>query len=65
LNQRQDCPRAVRHALSVIRKTGDLTTQEALELETREAVTLIASGESIHGVSAFLMRQKPDFSEPS
>jgi enoyl-CoA hydratase/carnithine racemase len=57
-------PRAVRHALSVIRKTGDLTTQEALELETEEAVTLIASGESIHGVSAFLTRQKPDFPEP-
>ena len=61
----QNGPRAVRHALSVIRKTGDLTTQEALELETEEAVTLIASGESIHGVSAFLTRQKPDFSEPS
>jgi enoyl-CoA hydratase/carnithine racemase len=57
-------PRAVRHALSVIRKTGDLTTQEALELETQEAVTLIASGESIHGVSAFLTRQKPEFPEP-
>ncbi len=57
-------PRAVRHALSVIRRTGDLTTEEALELETREAVTLIASGESIHGVSAFLTRQKPEFPEP-
>lgn len=57
-------PSAVRHALSVIRRTGDLTTQEALELETQEAVNLIASGESIHGVSAFLMRQKPEFPEP-
>jgi methylglutaconyl-CoA hydratase len=57
-------PRAVRHALSVIRRTGDLTTEQALDLETREAVTLIASGESIHGVSAFLTRQKPDFPEP-
>jgi enoyl-CoA hydratase/carnithine racemase len=56
-------PRAVRHALSVIRKTGDLTTREALELETEEAVTLIASGECIHGVSAFLTRQKPDFND--
>jgi enoyl-CoA hydratase/carnithine racemase len=61
----QNGPRAVRHALYVIRKTGDLTTQEALELETQEAATLIASGESIHGISAFLTRQKPDFSEPS
>ncbi len=60
----QNGPRAVRHALSVIRRTGDLTTQEALELETEEAVSLIASGESIHGVSAFLMRQKPEFPEP-
>jgi enoyl-CoA hydratase/carnithine racemase len=60
----QNGPRAVRHALSVIRKTGDLTTREALEMETEEAVTLIASGESIHGVSAFLTRQKPEFPEP-
>ena len=61
----QNGPRAVRHALSVIRKTVDLTTQEALELETEEAVTLIASGESIHGVAAFLTRQKPEFPEPA
>jgi enoyl-CoA hydratase/carnithine racemase len=54
-------PRAVRHALTVIRKTSDLTIQEALELETQEAVDLIASGECIHGVSAFLTRQKPMF----
>jgi enoyl-CoA hydratase/carnithine racemase len=60
----QNGPRAVRHALSVIRKTGDLTTQEALELETQEAVDLIASGECIHGVAAFLTRQKPEFPEP-
>lgn len=32
--------------------------------ETEEAVNLIASGESIHGVSAFLMRKKPEFPEP-
>ena len=57
-------PRAVRHALSVIRRVDDLTAKEALELEMEEAVTLIASGESIHGVAAFLTRQKPDFPEP-
>lgn len=57
-------PRAVRHALAVIRKTGDLTSLEALEFETQEAVTLIASGECVHGVSAFLTRQKPEFPEP-
>jgi enoyl-CoA hydratase len=56
--------RAVRHALSGIRRISDLTTQEALELETEEAANLIASGESIHGVSAFLARQKPEFPEP-
>jgi len=56
-------PRAVRHALAVIRKTNDLTMQEALELETEEAVTLIASGESVQGIAAFLTRQKPDFND--
>lgn len=60
----QNGPRAVRHALSVIRKTSDMIKQEALELETMEAATLIASGESIHGITAFLARQKPDFPEP-
>ena len=60
----QNGPRAVRHALSVIRKIDDLTTREALEMETQEAVTLIASGESIHGISAFLTRQAPEFPEP-
>jgi enoyl-CoA hydratase len=60
----QNGPRAVRHALSVIRKIDDLTTREALEMETEEAVSLIASGESIHGVSAFLTRQTPEFPEP-
>jgi enoyl-CoA hydratase/carnithine racemase len=57
----QNGPRAVRHALCVIRKIHDLTTRDALDFETQEAVELIASGESIHGVTAFLTRQKPDF----
>jgi len=56
-------PRAVRHALTVIRKVGDLTTQEALEMETEEAVTLIATGESVQGIAAFLTRQKPEFND--
>lgn len=60
----QNGPRAVRHALSVIRKVGDLTTREALDLETQEAASLIATGESIHGVTAFLTRQTPEFPEP-
>jgi enoyl-CoA hydratase len=57
-------PCAVRHALKVIRKTMDISTMEALELETEEAVTLIAGGECIHGITAFLSKQKPVFPEP-
>jgi enoyl-CoA hydratase len=57
-------PRAVQHALKVIRRTVDISTMDALELETEEAVTLIASGECIHGITAFLSKQKPVFPEP-
>ncbi len=56
-------PRAVRHALKVIRSTPDLTCAHALALETVEAVNLIASGECIAGIAAFLMKQKPEFPE--
>lgn len=48
---------------AVIRKTNDLTAKEALDLETQKAVDLIVSGESIHGLCAFLSRQKPSFPE--
>jgi hypothetical protein len=37
---------------------------KALELETEEAVALIAGGECIHGIAAFLSKQKPQFPEP-
>ncbi|MFY9397611.1 MAG: enoyl-CoA hydratase/isomerase family protein [Desulfomonilia bacterium] len=57
-------PRAVRHALKVIRRTQDLTAEQALALETEEAVDLIAGGECIIGITAFLSRQKPDFPDP-
>ena len=57
-------PRAVRRALTVIRRCADLTSQEALELETEQAAGLIADGECIHGVSALLARQKPEFPDP-
>ena len=56
-------PRAVRHALKVIRSTPDLSYEQALDLETMEAVDLIASGECITGITAFLMKQKPEFPE--
>jgi len=35
--------------------------QEALELETESAITLITSGECYHGISAFLTKEKPRF----
>jgi len=57
-------PRAIRHALKVIRQVNELTMKEALELETKEAVDLIASGECLHGVAAFLARETPAFPEP-
>ena len=57
-------PLAIRHALKVIRRTMDMSTMEALELETEEAVSLIAHGECIHGIAAFLSKQKPVFPEP-
>ncbi len=54
-------PRAVRNALEIIRRSQDLSLTAALELELARATTLIASGECIHGVSAFLMKKPPDF----
>jgi enoyl-CoA hydratase/carnithine racemase len=54
-------PRAVRHALKVIRATPELSRDQALALETQEAVELIASGECLHGITAFLARTKPEF----
>ena len=58
-------PRAVRHALEVIRRTPDIPLREALEMETEKAVTLIASGECYHGIMAFLEKKKPEFPELS
>lgn len=57
-------PLSVRHALKVIRSTPDLPHDKALALETQEAVDLIASGECIHGITAFLSRKKPEFPDP-
>lgn len=54
-------PRAVRHALTVIRQVQELTMKQALELECKEAVTLITSGECIHGITAFLNKKPPEF----
>lgn len=54
-------PRAVRHALAVIRQAQELPLEQALELECREATTLITSGECILGITAFLGKQPPEF----
>jgi enoyl-CoA hydratase len=54
-------PRAVRHALAVLRQSRDLPLKEALDREAEEAATLIASGECIHGITAFMERKAPRF----
>ncbi len=54
-------PRAVRYALDVIRQTRNLPLDEALDFESKSAVSLIASGECIHGITAFLEKRKPEF----
>jgi len=57
----QNGPRAVRHALAVIRRVHELPMQQALELERNAAVELIVSGECMHGITAFLSKQEPVF----
>ena len=54
-------PRAVRHALAVLRQSRDLPLKEALDREAEEAATLIASGECIHGITAFMEKKAPQF----
>jgi len=57
----KNSPRAIRHALKVIRQAQELTMKQALELECQEAITLITSGECIQGITAFLSKQTPEF----
>lgn len=57
----QNGPRAVRHALAVIRRSAELPMKAALDLEREQAVSLIVSGECVHGITAFLSKQKPVF----
>jgi enoyl-CoA hydratase len=54
-------PRAVRSALDVLRRTPSLSLEDALALEMRKAVALIAGGECVHGIAAFMSRQPPEF----
>lgn len=57
-------PRAVRSSLEVIRRTQDLSLQEALALEFDRACALIASGECVFGIGAFLSRTEQTFPDP-
>jgi enoyl-CoA hydratase len=56
-------PRAVREALSVIRRTPDMSVAEALDFESERAVALIESGECIEGIGAFLGKREPEFQD--
>lgn len=57
-------PQAVRHALALIRRAGDLPRSRALALETEQAVSLIATGECVQGIGAFLEKRPPVFGDP-
>lgn len=57
-------PRAVQSALRVIRAGRNLSLQATLDLEQQAATDLIASGECLHGIGAFLSGQTPDFPDP-
>lgn len=57
----QNGPRSVRAALSVIRRTCQSTLSEGLSLEAEMAAELIATGECVHGIGAFLGKKKAEF----
>ena len=57
-------PLSVRAALEVIRRSPDIPFRDALELETLIASDLIASGECLHGITAFLSKKEPEFPDP-
>jgi len=57
-------PLAVRRALEVIRAGRNLSLEATLDLERRTAIDLIASGECLHGIGAFLTGQAPEFPDP-
>ncbi len=57
----QNGPRAVQHALKVIRKSLELPLEKALDLETDLAAKLIVSGECLHGITAFMEGKPPEF----
>jgi enoyl-CoA hydratase len=56
-------PKAVRHALSVIRTTPDMPVDEALDFESERAIDLIETGECVEGIGAFLGKREPEFGD--
>jgi enoyl-CoA hydratase/carnithine racemase len=54
-------PRAVRDALGLLRLSQDIPFNAMLDREEELASALIASGECVHGVGAFLEKKKPVF----
>ncbi len=58
-------PQAVQSALKVIRASRNRSLQATLELEQQTAVDLIAGGECLHGIGAFLTGGTPHFPEPA
>lgn len=57
----QNGPHAIRCALELIRRTPDMPQSKALDLESKNAINLILTGECIHGITAFLEKTIPDF----
>lgn len=57
-------PRAVRSSLEVIRRTADLSEEQALALEHERAADLIATGECVHGITALMAKKPPVFPDP-
>jgi enoyl-CoA hydratase/carnithine racemase len=54
-------PRAVRAALQVIRRTPELSVDDALAFERDRAAELMVSGEAAYGIAALMSRSKPEF----
>lgn len=54
-------PRAVKAALSLFREAQNMPYGALLDREEDLATALIASGECVHGVGAFLEKRKPEF----
>jgi len=54
-------PKAINHALAVLRQSRDLFLKEALAKEAEAAVKLIVSGECIHGITAFMEKRHLSF----